>query len=345
MKAAILHRLRAPLVVDNLQLPDKLDFGQVLVEVHASGVCGAQLREIDGARGEDPFLPHLLGHEGGGIVAKTGPGVTCVEKGDHVVMHWRTGNGIDAPFPKYRWGSRKGKWVGGGKVTTFNEYAVVSENRVTAIKKDVPFEIAALMGCSTTTAMGLINNEAVLKIGQSIAIAGCGGVGLSVIQAAQMVSAYPIIAIDITPEKLDMARDFGATHCLGLMDLKERIYHIVGSRGVDVFVECVGSVDLIEKGYSVTAPGGKTILVGQPHHRENLIIKAVDSLYQGKTLIDSQGGRTNPTEDIPRYVNLFRHGHLKLEHLLTHSFPLDEVNEAVRIAREGKAGRCMLLMN
>jgi hypothetical protein len=146
---------------DAIAIPD-LECGQVLVQIHQTGICGAQINEIAGTKGPDKFLPHLLGHEGGGIVLKTGPGVTHVREADHVVLHWRKGAGIHARPAKYQW---DGRTVNSGWVTTFNECAIVSENRLTPIPKSVPFDIAALMGCAVTTALGLINNLAQLKIG------------------------------------------------------------------------------------------------------------------------------------------------------------------------------------
>ncbi len=199
--AAILTELNAPLELAEIEVP-RPEVGQVLVQVHASGICGAQLGEISGVKGPDKYLPHLLGHEGGGVVLEVGPGVTQVKPGDSVVLHWRKGAGIQCHPPQYHW---NGRVVNAGWVTTFGECAVISENRLTPIPDDVPFEIAALMGCAVTTALGLINNLAQLKIGQSIAVLGCGGVGLNVLQGAAMVSADPIIAIDIYDHKLDMA--------------------------------------------------------------------------------------------------------------------------------------------
>ncbi|MEI8064346.1 MAG: alcohol dehydrogenase catalytic domain-containing protein, partial [Verrucomicrobiota bacterium] len=177
-RAAILVESNKPLVVDEIDLP-KLDVGQVLVRIHVSGICGAQLNEIAAIKGTDKFLPHLLGHEGGGMVEEVGPGVTQVKPGDRVCLHWRKGAGIHAQPAKYRWQNRV---VNSGWVTTFSDYAIVSENRVTPIPPNAPFEIAALMGCAVTTALGLINNDAKVKIGQSVAVFGCGGVGLSIVQ-------------------------------------------------------------------------------------------------------------------------------------------------------------------
>lgn len=340
MKAAILEKLNAPLVVDDLHpfRGNVLGCGQVFVEIHASGICGAQIGEISGAKGEDKYLPHLMGHEGGGIVIDVGSGVRYVKKGDHVVMHWRPGAGIEAAFPKYKWGNRT---VGGGLVTTFSEYAIVSENRLTPIDKDIPFEIAALMGCAVTTGLGLVNNEAQLKIGQSIAVIGCGGVGLSIIQGAAMVSAGVITAIDIHNHKLSMAAQLGANHIVNFDQQPD----IDDLGKFDVVVDCTGLVAMIDAGYSMVAPGGKMILVGQPRHDQKLTIPAMRRHYCGQVLMDSQGGLTNPIVDIPRYLNLYQTGKLKLDNLITHRYPLEQVNEALDMVRSGHAGRVILEMN
>jgi len=340
-KAAILEKLNSPLVLDEIET-QPLVCGQVLVEIHRSGICGAQLNEIAGTKGEDRFLPHLLGHEGGGIVLEVGPGVTQVRPGDHVVMHWRKGVGIHAAAAKYQWGERT---VNSGWVTTFTEHSVVSENRLTRISNDIPFEIAALMGCAVTTALGLINNLAQLKIGQSIAILGCGGVGLNVVQGAAMVSADPIIAIDIYDHKLEMARQLGATHMINStkMDVGEEIRKVVGAIGMDVFVENTGIVKLIEQAYRLTSNKGKTICVGVPRHDQNVSIHTLP-LHHGKVLTGCEGGDTNPVEDIPRYISLYQKGKLKLDHIITHRYPLDEINIALDKVRAGEVGRCMLII-
>ena len=342
MKAAFLEKLKSPLVVDQLNIP-ALDTGHVLVKVMCSGICGKQIGEIDGKFGEDRFLPHLMGHEGGGVVLATGPGVTTVRKDDHVVMHWRKGSGIESSFPKYKRGDTL---VGGGLVTTFNDHAVVSENRVTAIPKEVSFEVAALMGCTMTTALGLINNEAKLKIGQSIAVFGSGGVGLNVIQGALMVSAYPIIAIDRHDSKLELSARMGATHTINTSkaEVKEEISKIMGKGGVDVFVECTGNVDNIACAYEKTSVMGKTILVGQPRYDQSLRIDFFSKHYGGKKMFASLGGLTNPPEDIPRYLRLYSEGKLNLGGLITHRFSLDEINLALDKMRGGETGRCIIQM-
>lgn len=341
-RAAILEQLNALLVVDEIEMPEPV-CGQVLVQVRCTGICGAQLGEISGAKGPDKFLPHLLGHEGGAVVLETGPGVTQVKPGDHVVMHWRKGAGIHAQPAKYTW---KGRTVNSGWVTTFNEHAIVSENRVTPIPADVDFEIAALMGCAVTTALGLINNDAQVKIGQSVAVFGCGGVGLNMVQGAAMVSADPIIAIDLFDKKLEMAREFGATHLLNAKkcDVREEVRKIVGKSGVDVFIENTGNVRLIETAYELTAPQGRTLLVGVPRHDQDITIHSLP-LHFGKVLTGCEGGHTNPPVDIPRYLKLCRTGKLNLSRVITHRFTgLDRINDALDAVRSGEAGRCVIAM-
>jgi S-(hydroxymethyl)glutathione dehydrogenase / alcohol dehydrogenase len=340
-KAAILETLASPLAVDEIEsLP--LECGQVLVKVQCSGICGAQLNEIAGTKGPDNFLPHLLGHEGGGIVVETGPGVTCVRPGDHVVLHWRKGAGIHAKPAKY---NRGGQTVNSGWVTTFSQYAVVSENRLTPIPADIPLEVAALMGCAVTTALGLINNLAQLKIGQSIAVFGCGGVGLNVVQGAAMVSADPIIAMDIYDHKLELASQFGATHLINSKkcDFREEIRKIVGAAGADVIVENTGNVQLIEHAYQLTSSKGRTILVGVPKHNQNVSIHTLP-LHHGKVLTGCEGGDTDPAADIPRYLRLYQKGKLNLDKLITHRYPLAEINAALDAIRAGDVGRAVLLM-
>jgi S-(hydroxymethyl)glutathione dehydrogenase/alcohol dehydrogenase len=334
MKAAVLQSQNAPLIVKELIIPE-LSFGQVLVRVHASGICGAQMGEISGANGEDRYLPHLLGHEGGGIVVEVGPGVRTVKPKDHVVLHWRKGTGMESSPPVYT--DMDGHSVGAGWVTTFNDYAIVSENRITKIDNDIPFEIAALMGCAVTTGLGLVNNEAQLKMGQSILVAGCGGVGLNVIQGAVLCGGNPIIAVDSVSSKLEMAKSFGATDVVLCSDGSD----FVVLKPVDVFVDCTGNPDVIASGYALAK---KTILVGQPRHDQSLIFPAMRRNYCGKILMDSQGGFTNPAQDIPNYLGLYKAGKLNLDGLITHRFGLDDVNEAMNVAYSGKAIRVILEM-
>jgi Zn-dependent alcohol dehydrogenase len=333
-KVAILETLNSPLIVDEIEIPAP-GVGQVLVRVYCSGICGTQIEEISAK--QDPHLPHLLGHEGAGIVKAIGEGVTHVKVGDHVVMHWRRGAGIESKFPKYIW---RNKTIGGGLVTTFNEYALVSENRLTSIDKDIPFSIAALMGCAVTTGLGVVFKEAELKPGESIAVIGCGGVGLSIIQAASMVSASPIYAFDILKTKLDIAKFFGADQTI---NVREQAYF---TGRIDVVVDCTGQVGLIEQGLNIIAPKGRLILVGLPYGKQDSTIKIhnMRQHFTGKKVIFSNGGDTEPNVDIPLYLELYKAEKLKLTELITHRFLLDDVNKALATLQSGDCGRCLIEM-
>lgn len=343
MLAAILVEQNRPLVIDEIELPDHLSYGQVLVKVVCSGICGSQIGEIDGVKGPDKFLPHLLGHEGGGIIQEVGPGVTRVKNGDHVVMHWMKGWGVESSTPKYRWGART---VNAGWVTTFNEYAVVSENRLTPVPDEIDFEVAALMGCAVTTGFGVVNNNARLKIGESIAVFGSGGIGLNIIQAAALVSGHPIIAIDIHDHKLELARGFGATHVINSskMDVKEEIFRIVGTKGVDVAVDNTGNVTVIENAYEVTCSDGRTVLVGVPRAGEKISIYSLP-LHFEKSLSGSHGGESRPSIDIQNYLKLVNAGRLNFRDMVTHRFALANINEAIDRMRTGEIVRCIVNIN
>ena len=172
-KAAILVELKKPLVIEEIE-NQPLRFGQVLVKILCSGICGAQINEIEGAKGPDKFLPHLLGHEATAMVVEVGEGVTAVKVGDRVVCHWRKGVGLQAPPGGYF--SKSFPKINSGWVTTFSEYSVISENRLTPVPAEFDPEWGALLGCAVTTALGVINNNAKLGIGESIAVFGTGGV-------------------------------------------------------------------------------------------------------------------------------------------------------------------------
>ena len=344
MKAAILVQQNAPLVVADVDIPEQLSFGQVLVKVFYSGICGAQINEIEGAKGVDKFLPHLQGHEGSGLVLDTGPGVKTVSNGDYVVMHWRQSDGLQSETPTYQWEGRK---VNAGWVTTFNEYVVASENRLTVIPKDFDLKLATLFGCAVTTAMGVINNDARVSIGQSVVVFGVGGVGLNIVQAADMVSAYPIIAIDLHEVKMKMAKQFGATHCFcsnSTPSLGVEIRKIVGQDGADVVIDTTGNARVIEQAYELTHPDGKTILVGVPRKGDNVSIYTLP-LHFKKVLTGSHGGSIEPHIEIPRYIRLYYTGKLKLDGLITHEFSLSQINEAIEVLRSGESGRCVISMS
>lgn len=338
-KAAILAQSRQPLVIDEIALPEALGVGQVLVRVLYSTICGAQLNEIAAAKGPDRFLPHLLGHEASARVIEVGPGVTTVKTGDTVVLHWRPSQGIQCQPPAYKW---RGEKLNAGWITTFNEYAVVSENRMTPISPDYDLRSAPLLGCAVTTAAGVINNDAHVKIGESVVIFGVGGVGLNVAQFAELAGAYPIVAVDLVDSKLEMARRRGATHCLNpsaVADMDAEIRKIVGAKGPDKVIETTGAKSVIELAYNLTNADGTCVLVGVPSEKVTIYTLPI---HFNKVLTGSHGGDAVPQVDIPRLIRLNQAGRLSFEGIITHEFPLDEINAALDLVRSGTAGRVVL---
>ena len=332
MKAAVLEKLNYPLAIREV-FPTQLLPGQVYVKVLASGLCGAQLHEIRGHRGNEKFLPHLMGHEGCGIVKEIGPGVTTVQEGDKVVMHWRPGSGIESEFPKYHLGE---KIISSGKCTTLSEFSIVSENRLTKVPHDTPTVLAAMLGCSLTSALGIIDNECNLKFGESVAIIGCGGVGLNLIQAAKMKNAYPVYGVDINDKMFDL------THQIGV-DIFTCDLEFIPEK-VDVILDTTGVPEVISKAFDKLAPSGRLIMVGQPAPGTDLNIFNPLSMFdgQGKSIRASQGGGTKPDEDIPRYIKLANREMLDFNTLHTDTFALDNINDAFDLLKTGNAGRIMI---
>ncbi|MFY9685158.1 MAG: zinc-binding dehydrogenase [Pseudolabrys sp.] len=338
-KAAILAKSREPLIIDEIELPETLDVGQVLVKVLYTTICGAQLNEIAAAKGPDKFLPHLLGHEASAKVLEIGPGVSNIKPGDTVVLHWRPSLGIQSKAPSYKW---RGNTLNAGWVTTFNDYAVISENRMTPIAPDYDLKVAPLLGCAVTTAAGVINNDAKVKIGESVVVFGVGGVGLNVVQFAHLAGANPIVAIDLVDAKLDMAKARGATHTLnasGIKDVAAAIQDIVGTKGPDKVIETTGVKQVIEQAYELTHADGTCVLVGVPSEKVTIYTLPI---HFNKILTGSHGGDAAPHIDIPRLIRLAKTGRLSFDGIITHEYLLDEINAALDVVRSGNAGRVVL---
>lgn len=343
MIGAVLRKLCSDLSVETINLPN-LDYGQVLVELHSSGICGRQIQEIMGYKGEDKFLPHLLGHEGGGIVKKIGPGVSKCKIGDHVVLHWRKSKGIESNFPTYH--NENGK-IGGGLVTTFNSEAIISENRLTVIPESINFDVASLLGCAVTTALGLINNEANAKIGESILIIGSGSVGLSLIQASTLVSCFPIVAADILNQKIDKAIELGASNAINIKNdvniLNEESKKIVGKNGYDIVVETTGIPRLINLGYNLLSKNGRIIMVGQPKKGEKIILESASDNFLGKKIFDSEGGKTDPDVDIKNYIKIIENNKIDLKKIITKKIKINDLNSAIKDIKDNKViGKCVI---
>lgn len=340
-QAAILVEQKSDLVVDSIELPSALDVGQVLVRLKYSGICGSQIGEIDGVKGPDNWLPHLLGHEGSGEVLEIGPGVKHVQPGDCVVLHWRPSLGIESPTPKYSWNS---KTINAGWVTTFNEYAVVSENRVTVIDPDTDMKVAALYGCAVTTGFGVIDNKAQVKLGETVVVFGAGGIGLNIVQGAALAGASIIAAVDLYSNRLELAQRCGATHVIDGSggDAWSALSDLLGQRTLDVFIDNTGNPSVISQGYELTGPAGRVILVGVPKTGAETSLHTL-KLHFGKEITGTHGGEVAPQRDIARYMALTDARDIDLNEIITDIAPLSDVNKLIARMRDGSsAGRCLI---
>jgi Zn-dependent alcohol dehydrogenase len=333
-KAAILVEQNKDLVVDEIAIP-KIEYGKALVEIKATRICGSQLGEIDGVKGPDKFLPHLLGHEAGGIVRETGLGVSKVKGGEHVVCHWRPSTGICGSCPTYDW---NGKKVNAGHITTFSEYAVISENRLTAINAKYSHEVSALMADTITTGFGIISNDAKVRIGQSVCIIGIGGIGLGAVIGAKLAGANPIIAVDLFDHKLDLAKKHGATHCINSKEIiiKDAITEIIGLSEINVIIEGTGRPEIIEQAYELTSTHGICVLLGVIRFDQKVSLNTLP-LHFGKKLTGSEGGQSQPHLDIPRYLRMMDAGAFHLDNFVSHRYNIEDINQAIRRMRSGES--------
>ena len=343
-KAAILYHVNQPLQIEELDLPGLKD-GQVLVKISFSGVCHSQLNEIKGKKGPDKFLPHTLGHEGAGVVEAVGRGVKKVKRGDPVVLTWIKGNGMDVPSIIYN--SAAGQRINSGAISTFMEYAVVSENRVVPIPSKMPLKEACLLGCAFPTGAGIVMNTAQMKKGNSIAVFGVGGIGLSVVLAASSVKASPIIAVDVKGHKLEQAEKMGATQTINAQteDVLAKILQMTQNKGVNFAVESAGQKTTMETAFAcVKDNSGLCILAGNLPKGEKISIDPFD-LIKGKRIVGTWGGETQPDRDIPKYAKMFLDGKLNLSELITHEYRFEDINQAFQDLEAGKLGRALVRMS
>jgi S-(hydroxymethyl)glutathione dehydrogenase / alcohol dehydrogenase len=327
MRGAVLWKTGEPLSIENdIKIPD-LNEGQVLVKMSFSGVCRSQLMEVRGLRGEDKYLPHLSGHEGCGEVIEVGNSVTKVKVGDWVILGWIKSSGKDSKGAIYEC---KGVKINSGPVTTFSSFSIVSENRVVPLPKGVPKDIAVLFGCALPTGAGLVLNEISANDGDSIAIIGLGGIGLSALMATKVLNFRSVIAIDISDEKLETAKLFGASHTINSLteDVNQRVLDITDCNGVDYSIEAAGETRTIQLAFSIINNEGKCIFASHPPKGELIEIDPHD-LISGKTIKGSWGGGANPDNDIPRLANIYKQGDLPLEMLINKVYGLDDINQAL----------------
>ena len=338
-RAAILWQSHKPLIIDDVEIP-LLKRGQVLVKIFYSGVCRAQYNEIIALKGPDKFLPHLLGHEASGEIVDVGQGITKVKKGDYVCLSWIKGSGLDGINTQYKMGN---KVINAGGVTTFSDYAVVSENRVTKIPKTADLKTTAIVGCAVLTGSGIVRHTLAAPKGRSIAVFGVGGVGLNVIMAARAQGLLKIIAVDINTKKLTWAKTFGATHVFKTNPLLIKQLLRVSPQGFDFAVDASGNKVAMETAFAVLHDKGTLAIAGNLGINEKISIHPFD-LIKGKRIIGSWGGGSFPDRDVPQALRAIANGKLPVDKLITHTMTLNNINKAFSLLTQGEAGRIVIAM-
>lgn len=341
-EAAILVETGKPLVLAELAIP-AIKPGQVLVEIAYSGACGTQVMEWRGDKGEDKWLPHCLGHEATGTVLETGAAVTKVKPGDKVVLSWIKGSGIEAGGAVYEW---EGKKVNAGGVTTFQRHAIVSENRLTLLAKELPMDVAVLLGCAAPTGMGAVFNVLKVQAGDSVAVFGTGGIGINAVMAAAFAGAGPIIGIDPSPTRRAFAKTYGATHVIDPAegDVLAQIKAIVPA-GVDLAVEASGIPVVMDQAINATRQqGGRAVVIGNAKYGAQLTLNP-GVFNQGKSLMGTWGGDSVPDRDYPRFGKLLAAGRFPVCDLLSRPYSLAEADKALADLAAGTIGRPLIDMS
>jgi S-(hydroxymethyl)glutathione dehydrogenase/alcohol dehydrogenase len=339
--AAVLVEINKPLKIVNL-FPRKLEFGQVLVKIIYSGICRSQLMEVQGARGDDRWLPHMLGHEGSGIVESIGPGVTKVNVGDEVILSWISGEGIEAEGAKY---DSEIAVINSGQVTTFSNYSVVSENKLTIKPDSLDFNTAILFGCALPTGSGMVMNELDVTQDSSIAVLGLGGIGISAVAMLLSMKVKNIVAIDISQAKLQLLKEWGVKNIIDAnnQNIKKEVNKIYPD-GVDFCIESAGKVETIEEGFSLIKNNGGKILFASHPPKGELIRLDPHQLISGKKIYGSWGGGVKPDRDFPILHEHFTSSDIPLNSLLTKPYSLININEALADLETGTVFRPLIKM-
>jgi len=341
INAAVLFELNKPLEIRTLKLRS-LESGQVLVKILYSGVCRSQLMEVNGLRGDDRWLPHLLGHEGSGIVVEIGPDVKKFKKGDEVILSWIKGSGIEAQGALY---DSDDLVINSGKVTTFSNYSVVSENRIIKKPKNLDFDTAVLFGCALPTGAGMVINEINVNSESSVVVIGLGGIGMSAIAMLLSLKIKKIIAIDISAKKLDLVKSWGVNHTIDASkpNIKELVQEIFPD-GAEYCIESAGRVSTIELGFSlVNRNKGKLLFASHPPEGEKIRLSPHE-LISGKSIAGSWGGAIDPDRDIPILYHNFISADFPLNSLLTKPYSLPDINKALEDLESGKVLRPLIKM-
>ena len=328
--AAVLTKNNSPLKIINKLKFTKLRKGQVLVRILHSAICRSQIMEIEGKRGKDKYLPHLLGHEGAGIVHGVGAGVKKITKGDKIFLSWIKGKGLDSGGTKIK---NQKKTVNAGPITTFSNFSVISENRCFKIPKGFPLKKSVIFGCAVPTGAGIILNEIKPKKKDRICIIGLGGVGLSALIACKMLKLKNIIVVDIDNKKIKIAKKVGFKKTILLKNNKNAITKILNfnkGRYFDYTIESSGKSKSIEFAFSLTKKfGGKCFFASHPNEKSKISIKPFD-LISGKKIFGSWGGGSDP-QKIAKIMSKFFLKNKKILNLyFTKEYSLKNINKAIK---------------
>jgi alcohol dehydrogenase len=354
-----------PLSIEELDLAPP-GHGEVLVKIGAAGLCHSDLSVINGERPRP--LPMVLGHEAAGVVAEVGEGVTDLRPGDHVVLVFVPSCGHCAPCSEGRpalcepgfAANSTGTLLGGARrlsrngtpinhllgCASFAEYATVSRRSLVKIDKSLPLAEAALFGCAVMTGVGAVVNTAQIRAGASTVVVGLGGVGLASVLGAKAAGARQIVAVDLSEEKLSLARSLGATHTFNASepDCIEKVREAT-SGGAEFAFELAGSARAFESAYKMTRRGGTTVTAGLPPPSATIPLSPLNLVAEERTVKGSYVGTCVPSRDIPRYIDLYRQGRLAVDRLMTGKLSLDEINEGFDMLHEGKAVRQVIVFD
>jgi S-(hydroxymethyl)glutathione dehydrogenase / alcohol dehydrogenase len=358
--------MRAAVLLDHSDQLDIADVAhdvpigrEVLMRSVASGLCHSDYHYLDGTLSRP--RPVILGHEGAGVVEAVGPDVRDIHVGDHVVTCLVMGCGecvrciageptscLNPGVTKRSKGQPPRLTLDGvsvgqmANVGSLADYVLLDERAVTTINNDIPMELACILGCAVVTGLGAALNTAKVQPGESVAVIGCGGVGLNIIQGSRLAGAATIIAIDANPRKLDRARQLGATDTIdaSAVDAVAAVRDLTG-QGADHVFEVVGRPALVRQAFEMTAPGRSAYLVGIQSDDAELTLP-VTGFRRGKKMVGVFMGDTNPRADIPRYADLWRSGQLDLSGMISHTLPLEEVNRGFAMMTSGESARTVI---
>jgi S-(hydroxymethyl)glutathione dehydrogenase/alcohol dehydrogenase len=362
--AAVLNRVGQPLTLDTLEMAAP-GAGDVLVRIRATGLCHTDLEVMQGSLRYP--LPIVLGHEGAGVVEAVGPGVTRVKPGDHVICSWNPHCGhcfyceralpiLCEPFtmhqPKGRLLDGTTRMTRGGETvhhysvtSTHAEYTMVPESGAIPVPKELPFDRACIIGCGVMTGVGAVVRKARVEPGASVAVIGCGAVGLNAIQGARLAEAGRIIALDIGASKRDVARAFGATDTVdaGAPDAAEQVRALTAGRGADYVFECAGHKDAFRLSIEAVRPGGQVVWLGKIDVNEDVAFRW-GSLMGEKRIVRSSYGDAVPSRDFPWIAREYLEGRLKLDELITRRITLAGINDGFASLARGEGIRTVALL-